>query len=122
MSGQRWLSFYTISRPVQVRRDHPRNRRYRGINSGALPGFSILIFHAELQIEKKFVPADVNKFIGNSRRLVHALKLIHQYEQIKNSCLTKGVTISHPSHFVIPPADPAPPLSPPPRGNRRRRD
>jgi hypothetical protein len=78
MSGQRWFSFYNISRPVQVRRDHPCNRRHRGINSGALPGFSILIFHAELQIEKKFVPADVNKFLGNSRRLVHALKLIYQ--------------------------------------------
>ncbi len=76
--------FYNISRPVQVRRDYPRNRRHRGINSGALPGFSILIFHAELQIEKKFVPADVNKFLGNSRRLVHALKLIHKLEQIKN--------------------------------------
>ncbi len=81
---------YNISRPVQVRRDHPRNRRHRGINSGALPGFSILIFHAELQIEKKFVPADFNKFLGNSRRLVHGLKLIHQQEQLKNSYLATG--------------------------------
>ncbi len=92
-----------------MRRDHPRNRRHRGINSSALPDFSILIFHAELQIKKKFVPADVNKFLGNSRRLVHALKLIHQLNKARTLISLKGDDFEH-LHFVIPPGVLAPPL------------
>jgi len=67
-----------------MRRDHPRNRRHRGIDGGTLPGFPILIFHAELQVEEKFIPADINKLLGILRRLIHTLNVRHQKEQIKN--------------------------------------
>ncbi len=53
-----------------MRRNHPRNRRHRGINRGALPCFSVLEFHPELQVEKEFVTADINKFFHWLRGVV----------------------------------------------------
>jgi hypothetical protein len=85
MCGQRWLSLYDIAGPFQMRRDHPRNRRHRGINRGALPGFPILKFHPELKVEQQLVPADINKFFAWLRGIVHERNLIEQQEQIKNN-------------------------------------
>ncbi len=73
-----------------MRRDHPRNRRHRGIDCGALPGFSILEFHPEFEVEQELVPADINKFFSWLRDIVHERSLIDQKEQIKNITPPKG--------------------------------
>jgi len=85
VSCQGWLSLYDIARPFQMGRDHPCNRRHRGINRGALPGFSILKFHPELKVEQQFVTADINKFFHWLRGVVHERNLIDLQEQIKNN-------------------------------------
>jgi len=90
MCGQRWLALYDIARPFKMRRDHPRNRGNRGFDGGTLPGFSILKFHPELQVEQEFVTADINKFFHWLRGVVHERNLIDGREQIKNNSLAKG--------------------------------
>jgi hypothetical protein len=91
-----------------MRRDHPRNRRHRDFDGGTLPGFSILEFHPEFEVEQQLITADINKFFRRLWDIVHKRNLIDQREQIKNNTSAEGVTISPTSHFVIPPADPTP--------------
>jgi len=68
-----------------MRRYHPCNRGHRGFDGVTLPGFTILEFHPEFEIEQQFLTADINKFFHWLRGVVHKRNLIDQKEQIKNN-------------------------------------